>query len=214
MIWSKNLFSESCSERPGLDPFPDPVRHFGASDNHYGFCRWFYVFHRRAHRSVEIKKSVKNLLSKNCSEHPTTYSTPFSRPCRPFLSRLAVILDFTGGAVLQAVSECLGNPVFYLGGPRLIYLPLKWDSKQKFARIEKLIWQKLIRAPILQQRMYLCYLIWGCWPRRYCLRCRWWVSAPGAAWQVFFFVFCPVLTNLALDLHVNFWMFVFPSLFF
>ena len=94
---------------------PDPIRHFGASDNHSGFCRWFFVFHRRAHRSAQIKKSIKNLLSINCSEHPTTYSTPLSRPCRPFWSRLAIILDFTGAA-LQMVSECLGYPRFFIWG--------------------------------------------------------------------------------------------------
>ena len=48
----------------------------------------------------------KNLFSESCSQCPKTYGWTPPRPHCPFWEPLAAILDFAGGAALQAVSEC------------------------------------------------------------------------------------------------------------
>ena len=53
---------------------------------------------------------------------------PLSRPCRPFWGPLAAILDFSGSAALQAVSECPLQTLSQISGYFLMAPPLL-DSK-------------------------------------------------------------------------------------
>ena len=94
VLGSKNLFSKSGSKWPitqGWTPFQTPSAILGPPGGHFGFCRWFYVSHRRSAR-------IKKLISRNLIRAPNnlgldTFPEPgryFGAPCRPFWIQQAV----------------------------------------------------------------------------------------------------------------------------
>ena len=54
---------------------------------------------------IEGVLGSKNLFSESCLERPKPRGRHLSRPRPPFWGPLVTILDFSGGAALQAVSE-------------------------------------------------------------------------------------------------------------
>ena len=80
----------------GVDLFPDPVGHFGAP--------WwpFLIFEVL----IEGVLGSKTYLAKVDGSTQKPRGKHLSRPCHPILGPLAAILDFAGGAVLQALRRC------------------------------------------------------------------------------------------------------------
>ena len=106
--WSKNLFSESSSERPHY--YREVI-----SDFWFGGSK-FVCLPRRGKANKKGLGSKRNLAKVVWSGHIT-------------IEKWSQIFDW--------------------GGLRLVCPPLMGEGKQKVARIKKLIWQKLIRMPIL-----------------------------------------------------------------
>ena len=73
----------------GLDPFPDPVGHFGAPWQPFWILQVFYVSHRRS-------AWIKNPILRKLFRAPNNLGLdPFPDPVGPF----GAILDFAGGSM-------------------------------------------------------------------------------------------------------------------
>ena len=82
------------------------------------FLSIVYFSHRRGVR-------IKNLFSKNCSEHPITSGlTPFQKIWGP----LVAILDFTVGAALRAVSALRSSSLLRSSSSLMSFLFLRSSS--------------------------------------------------------------------------------------
>ena len=71
-----------------------------SSGRHLVVVVWATFSHRR---SARIKKTYFAKIDRSSDKH---WGNHLSRPRQPFWGPLAAILDFAGGAALQAVSEC------------------------------------------------------------------------------------------------------------
>ena len=96
VLGSINLLSKSWGEHPKT--FPEPVGHFGAPGDHFGSerapapldCHFLFSLFPHSHKRTAQKKKLIDVPN---NRRITTLSTP------------SVILDFTGGKALQALSE-------------------------------------------------------------------------------------------------------------